>query len=231
MIATVLKCVIIDDEPAAHYVLCNHIEKSNVLVLVKQCYNALEAHNYLRENEVDIIFLDINMPEISGLDLLQLLKNPPNTILTTAHTEYALESYDYGVVDYLLKPISFTRFLKAIERMIALKKLPALNEPKLLNIKADGKNFEIPFQNISYIQSYGNYVKIITNARNFVVAMPTQEIMNLLPNSKFMRIHKSYIISLEKIKDITNNNVYLENIHLPIGITYKRLLLDRIKAE
>lgn len=229
MINQTFTCLIVDDEPAAHYVLCNHIEKNNALLLVKQCYNALEAHNYLKENVVDLIFLDIDMPEISGLELLQLLKNPPKTILTTAHSEYALESYDYGVVDYLLKPVSTSRFLKAVDRALSYTKITkAEEEPEILTVKVDGRIYDILLKHICYIQSYGNYVKIFTPTRSYVVAITTQEIMHLLPGSQFVRIHKSFIVSLTRVQKISGNILVLKETQLPIGITYKRLLKDRL---
>ena len=115
------KCIIVDDEPAAHYVLVNYIKQNLQLDLVFQCYNGIEAMNYLRENKVDLMFLDINMPEISGIELLKIIPTPPKTILTTAYSEFALESYDYGVIDYLLKPIYFPRFLKAVDRFFSVE--------------------------------------------------------------------------------------------------------------
>ena len=133
------KCIIVDDEPAAHYVLVNYIRQNPSLELVFQCYNGIEAMNYLRENQADLMFLDIDMPEITGLELLKIIPSPPKTILTTAYSEFALESYDYGVIDYLLKPIYFPRFLKSIERFLALyeeKKPVATN--LFVSIKTDG---------------------------------------------------------------------------------------------
>ena len=132
------KCIIVDDEPAAHYVLINYIRQNPELELVHQCYNGIEVMNYLRENPVDLMFLDIDMPEITGLELLKILPSQPKTILTTAYSEFALESYDYGVIDYLLKPIYFPRFLKSIERFLAAqadRKVIASN--LFISIKAD----------------------------------------------------------------------------------------------
>lgn len=223
------KCVIIDDEPAAHYVLANHIEKSPALVLTGQCYNAVEALHYLREHEADIIFLDIDMPEISGMELLQLLKNPPKTILTTAHTHYALESYEYGVIDYLLKPVSSSRFLKAVDKVLSATGYTKMAEPEWLTVKIDGSMHNIPITYIDYIQSYGNYVKIFTPERTFLAAMTTQEVMTLIPASQFIRIHKSYIAAIQKITAWTPNSVILSGKELPVGITYKRFLQDRLK--
>ncbi len=138
-------CIVVDDEPAAHYVLVNYIERSTDLQLVAQCYNAFEALDFLRENKVDLIFLDIEMPEINGMEFLKMLDNPPKTILTTAYSEYALESYDYGVVDYLLKPISFPRFFKAVQRFLSYNTTvsPQEEEPKAISIRMDGRIIDV----------------------------------------------------------------------------------------
>ncbi|MFZ4860946.1 LytR/AlgR family response regulator transcription factor [Sphingobacterium sp. Mn56C] len=223
-------CIIVDDEPAAHYVLANYIERNPNLQLVEQCYNALEALNYLRQYKVDLIFLDIDMPEINGIEFLRMLSNPPHTILTTAYSEYALESYEYGVMDYLLKPISFPRFLKSIERFLAYKgqEQKVIDEPKTLTIKMDGRWIEIRLSLIDYIQSFGNYVKIVTGTRTYLTASTTQQILQQVPASQFLRIHKSYIVALQKVHKYENGQVFLTDINLPVGITFRRELQERL---
>ena len=229
------KCLIVDDEPAAHYVLINHIEKHPNLVLSGQCYNAIEALNFLRNQEIDLLFLDINMPELTGLDFLKLLPNPPKTILTTAYSEYALESYEFGVIDYLLKPISSLRFIKSVERFLSYEnsflKQNSLVEPTTIKVKINGKDEEIDLNEITYIQSYGNFIKIFTGQRFYLVAMTTQEVLKNLPSSQFLRIHKSYIVSLQKIEKFENNEIFIHNIQLPVGITFKQKLQDFINLN
>lgn len=229
------KCLIVDDEPAAHYVLINHIEKHPNLVLSGQCYNAIEALNFLRNQEIDLLFLDINMPELTGLDFLKLLPNPPKTILTTAYSEYALESYEFGVIDYLLKPISSLRFIKSVERFLSYEnsfsKQNSLVEPTTIKVKINGKDEEIDLNEITYIQSYGNFIKIFTAQRFYLVAMTTQEVLKNLPSSQFLRIHKSYIVSLQKIEKFENNEIFIHNIQLPVGITFKQKLQDFINLN
>lgn len=223
---TQYKCVIIDDEPAAHYVLMSYIEKNANLILAAQCYNAFDALDYIRNNPVDLLFLDIDMPEMSGIEFLKSLPSPPQTILTTAHSQYALESYEYGVIDYLLKPISISRFIKSIERFLTFYKKEEIDEPQNITIKVEGRNTELKMYDINYIQSYGNYVKVFTRHKIYLASTTTQEILSNLSARKFMRIHKSYIANLSKITNYTENEVLINNVKLPIGITYKRELLE-----
>ncbi|MDO6436221.1 LytTR family DNA-binding domain-containing protein [Cyclobacterium sp. 1_MG-2023] len=227
-------CIIVDDEPAAHYVLINYINQNPRLNLVFQAFNAIEAMNYIRENSIDLMFLDINMPEISGIDMLKILSSPPQTILTTAYSEFALESYEYGVLDYLLKPIDLPRFLKATERFFALESpVPILekNWPQSITVKVDGEFKDIKLQKLNYIQSFGNYVKIHKNQKVCLGSISTTEFEKLLPEESFIRIHKSYIVAIDKIKNIDKDFVEIEEEKLPIGITYKRQLFDRLKIH
>lgn len=226
------KCIIVDDEPAAHYVLANYIKQNPQLELVFQGYNGIEAMDYLRENLVDLMFLDINMPEISGMELLKILPTHPKTILTTAYSEYALESYDYGVIDYLLKPIYFPRFLKAIDRFFATDTVKARTEETIVNsvsVKVDGYFMDIELDQLLFAQSFGNYVKLHTIKRTYLASITTTEFEKCLPEKNFMRIHKSYIVALDKIEGTDKDFVIIKNEKLPVGITYKRELSDRIK--
>ncbi|MEN2488610.1 response regulator transcription factor [Flavobacterium sp. B11] len=225
------RCIIVDDEPAAHYVLANYIKQNPQLELVFQGYNGIEAMNYLRENPVDLMFLDINMPEISGMELLKILPTHPKTILTTAYSEFALESYDYGVIDYLLKPIYFPRFLKAIDRFFATESVKQKAEETVnsVSVKVDGYLMDIELDQLLYAQSFGNYVKLHTIKRTYLASITTTEFEKCLPEKSFMRIHKSYIVALDKIDATEKDFVVIKNERIPIGITYKRELTDRLK--
>ncbi|MBF4508609.1 response regulator transcription factor [Flavobacterium sp. JLP] len=228
------KCIIVDDEPAAHYVLANYIKQNPQLELVFQGYNGIEAMDYLRENHVDLMFLDINMPEISGMELLKIIPNHPKTILTTAYSEFALESYDYGVIDYLLKPIYFPRFLKAIDRFFSTENVKIKEDEIIVNtvsVKVDGYFMDIELEQLLFAQSFGNYVKLHTIKRTYLASITTSELEKCLPEKSFMRIHKSYIVALDKIEVTEKDFVVIKNEKLPIGITYKRELLDRVKKE
>jgi len=228
------KCIIVDDEPAAHYVLANYIKQNPNLELVFQGYNGIEAMDYLRENRVDLMFLDINMPEISGMELLKILQVHPKTILTTAYSEFALESYDYGVIDYLLKPIYFPRFLKAVDRFFLTENTINKEDEMIVNsvnVKIDGYFVDIELDQLLYAQSFGNYVKLHTIKRTYLASITTSELEKCLPEKNFMRIHKSYIVALDKIEAAEKDFVIIKKEKLPIGITYRRELTDRLKNK
>lgn len=199
--------------------------------MAAQFYNAVDALNYLRNKSVDLVFLDIDMPEISGIDLLKSLSNAPKTILTTAHSQYVLESYDYGIIDYLLKPISLTRFIKATERFLSLYQRDEPFEPQEITVNSDGRNMLIKTDHIDYIQSYGKYVKIFTTQKVHLVSATTQEILTGLSPRRFIRIHKSYIVNIDKVKVYTENEVTINSEKLPLGITFKREFLERIEKK
>ena len=234
MSQSVKKCIIIDDEPAAHYVLANYIGQNPSLELVFQGYNGVEAMEYLENNTVDLMFLDIDMPEISGIEMLQKLAKPPRTILTTAYSEFALESYEYGVLDYLLKPIYYPRFEKALDRFFELE--GTVPEPEKaeevtgnIHVKVDSDTIPIELNGILYAQSYGNYVKIITQKRNYLATITTNDLEKMLPSSQFMRAHKSYIIALDKVDEVMKDHVVIKRNPIPIGITYRRELAEKLK--
>lgn len=231
-------CLIVDDETAAHYVLVNYIERVERLELAGQCYNVLEAINFLHQHPVDLLFLDINMPEMTGFDLLKTLIHPPKIIITTAYSEYALESYEYWAVDYLLKPINFPRFLKSIDRFLAT--LPAADkdpepfgphtrEETPFTVKVDGELVRILPDELLYAQSLGNYVRIITTRQTYLATITTTELEHRLPADRFMRIHKSHIVALDKITRFGNDFVVVADTELPVGITYRRELADRLR--
>lgn len=229
----VKKCIIIDDEPAAHYVLANYIKQNPSLELVFQGYNGLEAMEYLENNTIDLMFLDIDMPEISGIEMLQKLNNPPRTILTTAYSEFALESYEYGVLDYLLKPIYYPRFVKALDRFFEIEATRQgedhQEETGSIHVKVDSDTIEIEVSSILYAQSYGNYVKIFTPKRNYLATVTTNDLEKMLPSTQFMRAHKSYIIALNKVDEVMKDHVVIKRNPIPIGITYRRELAEKLK--
>jgi DNA-binding LytR/AlgR family response regulator len=232
-----LRCLIVDDETAAHYVLETYIERLDRLRLVGQCYNALDALNFLHTAPIDLLFLDINMPELSGLDLLRSLANPPRTILTTAHAEFALDSYEFGVVDYLLKPIPFPRFLKAIDKVLAINTMPASNVPAerrpenadSMVVRVDGDWLRVRFDELLYAQSWGNYVKLFLPDRMLLTLLTTAELESRLPANRFLRVHKSYIVALDKIDQWSGNVVTVNGINVPVGITFRRELSERLR--
>ncbi|GAB3282076.1 LytTR family DNA-binding domain-containing protein [Larkinella harenae] len=232
------RCLIVDDEIAAHYVLENYIGRVERLVLVGQCYNALDALNFLHREPVDLLFLDINMPELSGLELLDALSYTPKTILTTAYTEFALQSYEYGVTDYLVKPIPFPRFLKAVDKVLTLS-TPSVgslhsgvaegkNTTDSIVIKVDADWVRVRFDELLYAQSWGNYVKLFLPGRMLLTPLTTSELESRLPADQFVRTHKSYIVALHKIERLSGNTLHIGETELPVGITFRRELADRL---
>ncbi|MGA0559671.1 LytR/AlgR family response regulator transcription factor [Larkinella sp. VNQ87] len=233
-----LRCLIVDDEIAAHYVLENYIGRMDRLTLAGQCYNALDALNFLHRQPVDLLFLDINMPELSGLDLLSTLSYTPKTILTTAYTEFALRGYEFGVTDYLVKPIPFPRFLKAVDRVLAQTATPAGMAPTQVQsatgpadsmmVKVDADWLRIKLSDLLYAQSWGNYVKLFLPGRMLLTPLTTAELESRLPSDQFIRVHKSYIVAINRIDKLSGNTVLIGESELPVGITYRRELLERL---
>jgi DNA-binding LytR/AlgR family response regulator len=230
-----LQCLTVDDEQGAHLVLKNYIARIESLELVGMCYDTVEALNFLHKNKVDILFLDISMPEMTGLEMLQTLRNPPKVILTTAYSEFALESYEYGVHDYLIKPIPFPRFLRAINRIIDERKEPQAfqnSEPtndSYLFVQADAGQVRIDFDDIIYVQSWGNYIKIFTPTQTHLASLTTQEIEEKLPPQQFIRIHRSYLIARRFIGKIMGNQAFIQNQVLPIGTTFRQKVMEWVK--
>ena len=229
-----LKCLIIDDEPLAQRVLEKYVLELPGLELKGKCSDAIEAMEVLQDQEIDLIFLDINMPRLSGINFLKTYKNPPMVVITTAYTEYALESYELSVLDYLKKPFSFERFLQAVQK--AEEKMKGGVEPQetekdereYIFVKANKKTININLDSILYVEALGDYVKIFTQEGHIVTYQSLKGIERLLPSQKFYRIHKSYIVSLSKIKSIEGNMVHMEKATIPIGNNYKQNFFQRI---
>lgn len=226
-----LKCLIVDDEPPAVKIIENYLSKLNNVELVGTASNAIEAIEFLKNNAIDILFLDVNMPEVSGINLLKIIKSPPAVILTTAYSEYALESYEHNVTDYLLKPIRFERFITAVEKarnakLLTVGKNTYTNAPTSFEFKVNGVSKKIDLNEIIYLQSLGNYVKIFTAQKSYVALMTTKEAESFLPKSQFIRIHKSYIINALKVEDHSNEFVEMPGVRLPIGKIYKKYFIE-----
>lgn len=231
------KVLIVDDEPLAQKVLQRFISLVDSLELVGLCSNAIEASNALRNQPVDLLFLDIRMPELSGLDLLKIIKNPPKVILTTAYAEHALEGYEFGVIDYLVKPIAFDRFLRAINKVVPtlqastppLMPTPVLKPSNYLFVKSDRKIYKIDYPEIKYVEAFGNYVKIHTTHKIVLAQETLTNLEKSLPAEHFLRIHKSYIVSIHFINLVDGNSLFVENVELPIGQLYKQRVYEMLK--
>ena len=238
-----IQLLIVDDEPLAHKVLEGYCEKIDFIEVIGNCYDGISTINFLNKQPVDAILLDIQMPDLTGLELLDSLKNnSPKVIFTTAHTEFAFQGFDYDqVIDYLHKPIRITRFLKAIERLKkqllleqSISKKPTLptsviEQSEFLSLKNNKIIHRIRLSDIQYIQSWGNYLKVyLDNGEMKMVRKTIKEMESELPTKQFKRIHKSYIVQIQKIKVIEGNQVKLNNMTLPIGKSYTMLVKNKL---
>ncbi len=221
-----LTCIIIEDEPLAVKILAEYISDMPFLLLKGTFRDAILATDYLRTNEIDLIFLDIHLPKLKGMAFLKTLANPPAVIITTAYHQYAVEGFELNVTDYLLKPYDFERFLMAVNKVKLAQKDKIESEEKrdFVFINIQKKNVKLMFSEIVYIESQKEYIKIITTKKELITKMSTHEIETLLPTKLFKRIHRSFIISLEKIESYTAENVEVNGISIPIGRAYKDVL-------
>jgi len=232
-----IKALIIDDEPLARNVIKEYSKKLPSLNIVGECEDAICAHQLLQDKLIDLLFLDINMPKLTGIEFLKTIKNPPLVIFTTAYSEYALDGFELNIIDYLKKPFSFERFCKAYfraEELILLKKSANLSEPiEILNdfifIKSDKKTIKVNKSDIYYIEGLGDYIKICLKDKKLVTNLSMKKIESLLPANQFYRIHKSFIISLNKIELLEGNMVKINNTKLPIGNSFRQNFMLLIK--
>jgi len=234
-----IRCLLIDDEPPALEVLESHISCINCLEIVGQCKNAIEAIDILHRNQVDIIFLDIKMPKMLGTDFLKNLSHPPKVIFVTAYRDYAVEGYELNAVDYLLKPVSFERFVKAITKvklMMGQETTSMVTDHKSNNepfvyMKADKIMNKVYINDIVYIESWKDFIKIyLSGGKNLLVKQSLSSMENMLSKHKFLRIHRSYIVSINKISGYKNLSLQINSTEVPIGRLYKQAVMDKLQA-
>ena len=232
-------CMIVDDEPMAREIISSFVGKIHNLELVATCKNVSEAFTVLQNNSIQLIFLDINMPEISGLSLAKSIQHKSQVIFTTAYREYALEGFDLQAVDYLLKPISFDRFLKAVQKYFDLQvskeiihqeKVSEVKETSIF-VRSDRKMVKVRFSEIRYVESLSDYVKIFTNQETIVTRETISNIESKLPSKEFLRTHRSYIVSMNKINSFTNEFVELDKKAIPISRSYKENVLQKLAGK
>jgi DNA-binding LytR/AlgR family response regulator len=230
---TKLKCVIIDDEPGAIYILETYISMLHHLELIGRFSNAVTALNFLLTTKADVLLLDINMPELTGFQLLESMSQLPAVIMTTAYSDYAVKAFEYEVTDYLQKPIRFERFVKAIEKVQRRTAQQILAGPtdEYIELKTDGLIRQVRFTDILYIESLRNYVKIYTLNKHFLVLMTIGELETQMPRRSFVRTHKSFIVNASKIDRMQNERLVLGHIELPIGKIYKKYFDEYIKTN
>ena len=227
--------MIVDDEPLAQRILEKYIAMLPSLTLVKTCDTAIEAVAFIHTNSVDLMFLDIKMPQFTGIDLLKSSQKLPAVIITSAYSEYALEGYEFDVTDYLLKPFSFERFVKAVNKAIArLQPSPVMSKQEstaenIITLKTDEGFVRIAFNEIIYISAYGNYIKFHTNDKEYLTQKTMQAIESELPEKLFVRIHKSYIVARNKISTVDKDLVTVGNEQLPVGASYRMLVRNLLR--
>jgi DNA-binding LytR/AlgR family response regulator len=229
-----LKCIIVEDEVLAQDVLKSHLAQLGSLELVGVYRNALEAESALASREVDIMFLDIRLPGMTGLQFLSGLKESPLVVLTTAYAEYALESYEFNVIDYLLKPISFERFSRAVGKILdnrlfsaAAKEADVFSEDHIF-IRSNSKFFRVNFSEILYVQGSRDYLKIHTPDYSLITHQTMNDLERSLPPRQFIRVHKSYIVALRHIRTIYGNSIELGKTTIPIGVSYKDAIMTLV---
>src|SRR6187401_3223178 len=235
-----LRCLLIDDEPPALKVLASYISSIHGLEIAGQCSNAIDALTVLHQKTVDVIFLDIKMPRLLGTDFLKNLSHPPKVIFVTAYREYAVEGFELDAVDYLVKPVSFERFFKAITKLNRLlgREISSLipndtpNPGAFVYLKVDRDMKKVFVNDILYIESWKDYIKIfLVNGKNLIVKQTITAMENLLSEHKFMRVHRSYMVSLNKISGYNGISVQLETKEIPIGRLYKQSVMEKLQPE
>ena len=230
-------CIIIEDEPLAAEILQEYIADVPFLELKNTYKDALSALEDMRSNDIDLIFLDINLPKLKGLDFIQTLKNPPHIIITTAYHEYALQGYELNIVDYLLKPIEFSRFLKAVNKLKMLNSLKSYSSPVFIPsgstymfVNTNKKKVKLYFKDILYIESLKEYIKVYTADKIMVTKYQLGQIEEHLPKGDFLRIHRSFIVAKEKIEAFTSTEIEIGSKQLPIGRSYKELVSNLLEG-
>ena len=232
-----MKCIAIDDEPLALKLLTHYCGRVPSIQLLGAYTDPLEGLSYIRSMQPDLIFLDIRMPDISGVNIAQDLGRDKLIIFTTAYKEYAVESFELDVVDYLLKPFSFERFLKAYNKaenrfLSSLKKngFEQASNNKTISFKYNYQNTQLPIQSILYIEAFDNYIKITTPDKTFMPVMTMKKIQTLLPEDEFIRIHKSFIVAVSKIKSFNAEQVITNQKKIPIGRSYRKFFLNKMES-
>lgn len=233
----IIKCLIVDDEPVAREILENHLSKISTVNIIATCKNAMEAFTFINSKEIDLIFLDINMPEISGLSFAKSINKNIKVIFTTAYREYALDGFNLQAVDYLLKPISLERLLQAINKYLneniyinnINKKEIIAEKSDFIFVRSERKMIKINFSEIQYIESLSDYIKIYLTDKTIITRETISNIEAKLPQKKFIRTHRSYIVSLEKISSFTNEYLEIGKKQIPISRTYKSFVLTKLE--
>jgi len=230
------RCLIVDDEPLAIEIIETHLSQLDDFIIVGTCKNAIEAFQVLEKETIDLMFLDIQMPKITGIDFLKSLQHRPKVIFTTAFIDYAIEGYELDVVDYLVKPISFERFFKAISKyknLVDQRQAPITTaktiEQDYIYVKSNKKRHRLLFDSIWYVESVKDYVRIHLEDKSLIVKTTLTHFESQLPSNIFLRIHRSYIVNLSKVTAHTHNDIELSKMEIPIGNSYKQKVFELLK--
>ncbi len=221
-----ISCIIVDDEPLALDLLEHFVAKVPYLELMGRCENALEAADLMRKKPVDLLLLDIQMPDVSGISFLKTMTSPPKVIFTTAYREFAVESYELNAVDYLVKPFAFERFLQALDKLTTLK-TPTPKQEKLL-IKAENKTFNVMIRDITYLESINETVIIHSSEKPIICYQPLSYFEKQLPTDQALRVHRSYLVMRDSISAFDQSTVYIDGTEIPIGRTYKERVTETL---
>jgi DNA-binding LytR/AlgR family response regulator len=235
---TTIRCLVIDDEPPAREIIRRYIEEVPHLELVGECGNALDALIRLQQTPVDLLFLDIRLPQLNGTDFLKTLRQPPKVIFTTAYQEYALEGYELDAIDYLMKPIRFDRFVKAINKAFqqsGYKTMPELvpvreehQQDSFVYFRADRKMVKVMLNDILYVESMKDYVKVVMSQGSLITKQSITSVEAMLPDSLFIRSHRSFIVSVAHIRTFTNEVIEIGKTEIPIGKLYRNAVMDKL---
>jgi DNA-binding LytR/AlgR family response regulator len=229
-----LSCLIVDDEPIARRGLEEHVQEIEFLDCIASCENALKASTYLNEKKIDLIYLDIHMPKVTGIDFLKSLKNPPITILTTAYSDYALEGYTLDVIDYLVKPITFERFLKASQKAMEFFQLKSnaasysSRQADYFFVRCDRKFEKVFFRDVSYVEGLQNYAVIHLHDRKLITYITLTSLENQLPKDEFLKVHKSFLISVPHVKAIEGDEIIIDDARIPISRNLREHVTQQI---
>ena len=238
---SIMKCIIVEDEPLAKELLARYVNNVSSLQLAGEFSTALDALTFLQQNEVDVIFLDIQMPHLSGIEFAKALRNPPYIIFTTAFSEYAVQGFDLDAIDYLLKPIQFERFLKAVNKLFQQSGMKLQQQGSVENVsgknqsylyfRVDRKMVKVMLDEILYVEGMGNYVKIVTTTDSIITKNTITAMEAMLARNTFLRIHKSFIVSKKKIKSFDGELIQIGSSELPIGKLYKNSVLNTLNER
>jgi DNA-binding LytR/AlgR family response regulator len=230
-----IHCIVVDDEPLARELMAAYIAKLPAWKLLASCRSVADAYEALYQNEVDVLFLDINMPGVNGIDFLSTLKAPPQVVFTTAYAEYAARAFDLHAVDYLVKPITETRFREAVEkveRLLTTSAAPVIvDEKDHLFLKQDSKLVKVLFEDILYVEALKDFSKVYLKERVMLASAHLKLMEDMLPQSRFLRVHRSYIVALNAITAVTGNTIEIGKQEIPVGTTYKEELMKRLQLS